>query len=238
LTEAIELAERHARLPFFRDEPDHALTEGIAPNALAGNWNDAIKAGHAFLAGWEQAGRPVAPGRGIAPAALAMVHGLRGDTDQRSAWLETLRLTLGNNLTDRATGYGEVFDAIVELHHHRSEAAAHRLADDRPVQFFGALYWQWHAALAAEAAVLAGHSDADAKIGFATAATEHNPIASALTRRARTLRGDTTWKLVDIAADLDSLGCPYQAARTLSLAGGATAERGAARLKSLGATDT
>jgi hypothetical protein len=43
---------------------------------------------------------------------------------------------------------------------------------------------------------------------------------------------------VDIAADLDSLGCPYQAARTLLLVGGATAERGAARLKSLGATDT
>jgi len=238
LTEAIELAERHARLPFFRDEPEYALSEGIAPNALAGNWNDAIKAGHAFLAGWEQAGRPVAPGRGIAPAALAMVHGLRGDTDQRSAWLETLREILGGNLTGRATGYGEVFDAIVELHHHRSEAAAHRLADDRPVGLLGAWYWQWHAALAAEAAVLAGHSDADAKIGFATAGTEHNPIASALARRARTLRGDTTCELVDIAADLNSLGCPYQAARTLSLAGGATAERGAARLKSLGATDT
>jgi hypothetical protein len=238
LTEAIELAERLARLPFLRDEPDLALEEGIAPNALAGNWNDAIKAGHAFFAGWEQAGRPVAFGRGLAPAALAMVHGLRGDTDQRTAWLETLRQIRGSNLTDQATGYGEVFDAIVELHHDRSEVAALRLADARPVHPFGAWYWQWHAALAAEAAVLAGHSDADAKIGFATAATEHNPIASALTRRARTLRGDTTWKLLDIAADLDSLGCPYQAARTLLLVGGATAERGAARLKSLGATDT
>ena len=238
LEEAIELAERFARLPFLRDEPDLALEEGIVPNALAGNWNDTIKAGHAFLAGWEQAGRPVAPGRGIAPAALAMVHGLRSDTDQRSAWLETLRQIRGSNLTDQATGYGEVFDAIVELHHHRNEVATLRLAGDRPVSLMGGWYWQWHAALAAEAAVLAGHSNADEKIADATAATEHNPIASVLTRRARTLQDGTTEGLENVAAEFDNLGCPYQAARTLSLAGGATAERGAARLKSLGATDT
>lgn len=237
LTEANQLAERHAHLPFFRDEPDHALEEGIAPDALAGNWDDAIKAGHSLLAGWEQAGRPVAPGRGLAPAALAMVHGLRGDDDERDAWLETLQQILGDNLTYRATGYGEVFDAILELHHHRSEDAAHRLAEYRPDHFFGALFWQWHAALTAEAAVLAGHSDADAKIAYATSATEHNPIATALSRRARTLQNGTTEEFKSIAADLDNLGCPYQAARTLSLAGGSTAERGAARLRLLGATD-
>lgn len=237
LTEANQLAERHAHLPFFRDEPGLALAEGIAPDALAGNWDDAIKAGLAFQEGWEQAGQPVAPGLAIAPAAVAMVHGLRGDDNERIAWLETLRLILGDNPTYRATGHGEVFDAIFELHHDRSEDAAHHLAEYRPDHSFGPLFWQWHAALAAEAAVLAGHSNADAKIAYATAATEDNPIATALTRRARTLQGGTTEEFESIAADLDNLGCPYQAARTLSLAGGATAEHGAARLRSLGATD-
>jgi hypothetical protein len=237
LTEANQLAERHAHLPFLRNEPYHALAEGIAPDALAGNWDNAIKAGHAFLAGWEQADQPAAPGLGLAPAALAMVHGLRGDDNERDAWLETLRLILGDNLSYRATGYGEVFDAIVELHHHRSEEAARHLAKYRPDHHFGGLFWQWHAALTAEAAVLAGHSSADAKIASATAATEHNPIATALSRRARTLQGGTTEEFESIAADLDNLGCPYQAARTLSLAGGATAEHGAARLRLLGATD-
>jgi hypothetical protein len=237
LTEAGQLAERHAHLPFLRDEPDHALAEGIAPDALAGNWDDAINAGLAFLTGWEQAGQPVAPGRGIAPAALAMVHGLRGDDNERDAWLETLRQTLGDDLTYRATGYGEVFDAIVELHHNRSEDAARRLAEYRPDHFFGALFWQWHAALAAEAAVLAGHSNANEKIAYAIGATEHNPIATALARRARTLQDGTSEEFKTIAADLDNLGCPYQAARTLSLAGGATAEHGAARLRLLGATN-
>jgi predicted ATPase/DNA-binding CsgD family transcriptional regulator len=237
LTEANQFAERHAHLPFLRGEPDHALAEGIAPDALAGNWDDAIKAGLAFLAGWEQAGQPVASGRGIAPAALAMVHGLRGDDNERDAWLETLREIQGDNVTHRTTGYCEVFDAIVELHHHRNEDAAHHLAKYRPDHFSGALFWQWHAALTAEAAVLAGHSDADTKIAYATAATEHNPIATALSRRARTLQDGTTEEFESIAADLDNLGCPYQAARTLSLAGGATAERGTARLRLLGATD-
>lgn len=237
LTEANQLAERHAHLPFFRDEPGLALAEGIAPDALAGNWDDAIKAGLAFQEGWEQAGQPVAPGLAIAPAAVAMVHGLRGDDNERIAWLETLRLILGDNPTYRATGHGEVFDAIFELHHDRSEDAAHHLAEYRPDHSFGPLFWQWHAALAAEAAVLAGHSNADAKIAYATAATEDNPIATALTRRARTLQDGTTEEFESIAADLDNLGCPYQAARTLSLAGGATAEHGAARLRSLGATD-
>ncbi len=148
------------------------------------------------------------------------------------------QLIRGDDHTHRATGYDEVFTAIVALHHGRSHDALHHLAEYRHDHFFGALFRQWHAALTAEAAVLAGHTDADAKIADAFAATEHNPIATALTRRARTLRRGTNEALESIAADLDSLGCAYQAARTLSLAGGATAARGAAALRALGATDT
>ena len=223
LREAAQLAAQHARLPFLRDEPDLALEEGIAPDALAGNWAPAITAGHAFLAGWERSGRPVAPGRCIAPAALAMVHGLRGDDDERGAWLQVLESIQGDELIHRSTGYEEVFDAIVDLHHGRSEDAARRLARFRSDHFFGALFRQWHAALAAEAAVLAGHSDADSMIVHAIAATEHNPIAAVIARRARTLQGGTSEEFEGIAADMDSRGCAYQAARTRSLAGGSTA---------------
>ncbi len=237
LREATQLAARHALLPFLRDEPDLALEEGIAPDALGGNWDAAIEAGQALLAGWERAGRPEAPGRGIAPAALAMVHGLRGEDDQRSAWLETLQMIRGTDRMNRATSYDELFDAIVELHKGRHEHAAHHLAAYRHDHFYGALFRQWHAALAAEAAVLACNPDADAMIANAFAATEHNPIATAITRRARTLQDGANEEFESIAIDLDNLGCPYQAARTLSLAGGATAERGAAQLRRLGATN-
>lgn len=237
LSEAIQLAERHALLPFLRAEPGHAVGEGIAPHALAGNWGDAIEAGKAFLAGWEQAGRPVAPGRGIAPAALAMVHGLRSDDDERDTWLETLRMLRGDHIGDR-DDYDSIFAAIVALHHNRNEDAEAQLALYRPNHFFGGLFQQWHAALAAEAAVLSGRSDAHAKVAEAISATEHNPIATALSRRASALRDGTTQDFESIAADLVNLGCAYQAARTLTLAGGTAAERGAACLKSLGATET
>jgi hypothetical protein len=80
------------------------------------------------------------------------------------------------------------------------------------------------------------HPDAEPKIAYATAATKQNPIATALFRRARALQHGTTEEFESIAADLDSLGCQYQAARTLVLAGGAIAEGGVARLNSLGAT--
>jgi predicted ATPase/DNA-binding CsgD family transcriptional regulator len=236
LEAAAQLAEDHARLPFLRDEPDLALEEGIAPAALAGNWDVAINAGEAFLAGWARAGRPVAPGRALAPAALAMIHGLRGDEIERAAWLETLELIRGDDVANRPTGYDEIFAAIVELHHHRSDEAAHHLAMFQTDHYYGALFQHWHSALAAEAAVLAGHSDARFKVADAIAATEGNPVATALSRRARALHDGTTAEFESIAAELDDLGCPYQAARTLSLAGGTSAERGAARLKSLGAT--
>lgn len=166
-----------------------------------------------------------------------MVHGLRGEDDERATWLETLHVIRGTNPTSRPTPYDEVFDAIVELHRGRAEDAANHLAEYRQDNFFRALFRQWHAALAAEAAVLADHSDADAKIADAIAVTEHNPVAASLTRRARTLQDGRNEEFESIAVDLDSMGCPYQAARTLSLADGATAERGAARLRELGATN-
>ena len=131
-----------------------------------------------------------------------------------------------------------LFAAIVALHHNRDEDAEAQLALYRPNHFFGGLFQQWHAALAAEAAVLSGRSDAHAKVAEAISATEHNPIATALSRRASALRDGTTQDFESIAADLVNLGCAYQAARTLTLAGGTAAERGAACLKSLGATET
>jgi predicted ATPase/DNA-binding CsgD family transcriptional regulator len=236
LKEAAHLAEHHALLSFLSDEPGLALEEGIAPASLAGNWDAAIKAGAVFLAGWEQAGRPIAPGRGMAPAALAMVHGLRADNDQRAAWLETLHSIRGSDVHSGATGYDNLFDAIVALHHDRYGDAAHHLAACRSDRFFGALFRQWHVALAAEAAVLSGQVDADVKILDAVVAAQGNPIATALVLRARALHNETTGQLDRLAADFDRLGCPYQAARTLQLAGGASAERGATRLRTLGAT--
>jgi hypothetical protein len=235
LDEARHLAARHGALAFLREEADLALEEGIAPDALGGHWDEAVRAGDAFLAGWARAGRPIAPGRGLAPAAMVMIHGLRGDAVGADDWQHTVDELRGPDLAGRATGYGELFAAVVELHHGRSRAAIERL-DSYPIDsFYGALLVQWYVALNAEAAVLARHPTAAARITTACKVVAGNPIGTVLAERARVLHDDRTDTLEGLADELDRLGCPYQAARTLCLAGGPAARRGASRMRSLGA---
>lgn len=236
LAEAIEFADRHARLLFLRGEPYLATEEGIAPRALAGAWDEATKDGQALLEGWERAGRPVTPGRAMNPAALTMIYALRGDEDNRQAWQDTLRLMRGDRFGDQGASYDDVFSAIVALHNGQPVQAADHLATEQGNDSSEAQFRGWRFALAAEAAVLGGLPNAAEKVAEAHTAGEHSPIATAIARRAQTLHGETTWELVDIAAEFDQLGCPYQAARTLLLAGGTTAQLGSSRLRSLGAT--
>ena len=56
-------------------------------DALAGYATDVILASRRFLDAWTQAGRPSAPSFGPAAAAVAMIHGLRGDHATRDNWL-------------------------------------------------------------------------------------------------------------------------------------------------------
>ena len=53
-----------------------------------------VRGGERFRAGWERAGRPVAPNLARASYAVAMVHGMRGDVERREAWVR-LTLALG-----------------------------------------------------------------------------------------------------------------------------------------------
>ena len=77
-------AEQHYGLPFLREERDLGSEDLIAPAALAGQEDQALALGRQWRRGWEHAGRPVAVGRSLAPAAIAMVHGLRGDDNARA----------------------------------------------------------------------------------------------------------------------------------------------------------
>src|SRR5581483_1157631 len=109
--------------------------------------------------GWERAGRPVAPGRSLAPAALALAHGLRGDDESRAAWLGVLAAIRGVAEEDAVagSGCGEVFEAIVLLHRGQPREAARLLAGagENRNSWSRQLWSQWLAALRAEAAVLA-----------------------------------------------------------------------------------
>ena len=71
-------ADALAGLPFYRHEDHLAMSRRLLVDALAGHFDDVVQTGERFRAGWERAGRPVAPNLARAPYAVAMVHGMRG----------------------------------------------------------------------------------------------------------------------------------------------------------------
>jgi predicted ATPase/DNA-binding CsgD family transcriptional regulator len=230
-------AEQGFDLPFVREERDLACEDLLAPAALAGQWDRVIALGEQFREGWEQAGRPTAPGRGIAPAAVAMVHGLRGNHTARLQWLTILAAIrgVGNDHAVHGSGFGEMFEAIVLLHHGQPEQALKLLTAGAAGQstLFPRLCHQWTAALRAEAAVLSGHPGAPQ---HATHTAGQNQIATALTRRAAALLAGDRAALLTTAAAFGHAGYPYQRARTLILAGGDERPAGQDELTAMGAT--
>ena len=219
---SLDHAEQHYGLPFLREERDLGCEDLIAPAALAGQGDRALALGRQWRRGWEHAGRPVAVGRSMAPAAIAMVYGLRGDDAARVGWLAILAAVRGVAEHDavRGSGCGEVFEAIVLLDRGEAHAALDLLAAATAgdSSWRTRLWHQWMAALRAEAAVLARTPDAARLVAEAEAAADRNPVAIALTRRAGALfRGDADGAL-GTAAAFGQAGYPYQQARTLALA--------------------
>jgi hypothetical protein len=155
-----------------------------------------------------------------------MVHGILGDEDRRSAWLE---ITVGvgvaaERLAGCVTGWAPVFDALLALHRDDPGAALDRLSadpDDPVWRRWGSGLWRpWYAALWAEAAVLAGHRHAAVRIEHSRRAARDNPIAAAVVERAAAVAARDHDQLVRFAITFAQLGCPYQQARTGKLAAG------------------
>jgi predicted ATPase/DNA-binding CsgD family transcriptional regulator len=227
---------RLADLPLLAEVGHYATSWLLMTDALAGDGAAVLAGGERFLDSWERTGRLRAPRLGATAAAVAMIHGLRGDHDARTGWL-AIADQLGAT-PERGAGYGAVFDAIVQLHHGRARAAMDRTAAE-PEQVWKWVTWiwlHWYVALRAEAAALAGHPDARRRIAAARATVAGNPIADAQLDRAEAVLDGDRDRLLAAAAAFDVAGCRYQWARTLVLAGREHATTGAAALADLGFT--
>jgi len=192
-----------------------------------------------FRQGWVEAGRPASGGLAVAPAAAAMVYGIRGDDDARRTWLgivTEMRRVVAPLAGDK-TGYSEVFDGLVALHRGELDQAVTVLTD--PPQslkrWHDGAWRHWYAAIWAEAAVLAELGDRRSRLQRARSITAHNPIASPIVDRAEALAAGDPDKLLAAAAALDAAGCRYQYARTLVFAGGEARAEGEAILAAIGA---
>ena len=227
LTGAAAHAQALAALPFYRDEAHLALSRRLIVDALAGRFDDVVRAGERFRASWERAGRPVAPNLARAPYAVAMVHGMLGDDEQRAAWIRlTIDLGVGAEaLAGSERGWPAVFDGLLMLHRADHAAAVRRLAGDidDPALFraFASMQWRpWYAALWAEAAVLGHHPDAPDRIVRSRHAARDNPIAAAMVERAEAIAAGDRDRSGRLAVRFAQLGCPYQQARTVRIATG------------------
>jgi predicted ATPase/DNA-binding CsgD family transcriptional regulator len=221
-------------LPLLAEVGHFATSRLLVADALAGHATDVILASRRFLDAWTQAGRPRAPSFGPAAAAVAMIHGLRGDHAARDDWLAIID-QLGVT-PERRSGYSPTFDGITLLHRGQAQLALERLGTQTNQQnkWLTWIWLHWHIALRAEAAVLAGRPDASHHLTAARPIVAGNPIATAILDRAAALLADDHERLLTTEAAFDTADCPYQRARTLILAGGDTASTGNAALADLG----
>jgi predicted ATPase/DNA-binding CsgD family transcriptional regulator len=241
-----------AEHPFLAEVGHQAVRWLLVADALAGDVAAVLAGGARFHDAWQRNGRQPSAGLAPAAAAVAMVHGLRADEPARAEWLAIVdevraspELARPNAATIAALqswesgnpgGYAATFDAMVLLHHGDAKAALERVAPE-PEQVWKWVTWiwlHWYVALRAEAAVLAGHPAARARVAAARVAVAGNPVASAQVERAEALLDGDLPRLLATADAFDAAGCRYQRARTLVLAGGEHATAGTAALAELG----
>lgn len=223
-------------LPLLAERGDFATSRLLVADALAGRVEEVLAAAGRFGDAWTLSGRAQAPTLAPAAAAVAMVHGLRGDGPARSEWL-AVAADLGV-AREQQVAYSAVFDAVVLLHEGRAGEALSRLAAE-PDDMDQRVVWvwrHWYFALRAESAVLAGAPSARDHLLRARTVVSGDPVAGAIVDRAAALAEGSSELLPVVAVAFEAAQCRYQRARTLLLAGGGPAEAGAAELVELGCT--
>jgi hypothetical protein len=236
LPTALRYAQQRVQLPFYREDRHLVANWLVVVAALDGRFDEAVALADEMRAGWVRGGRLPLGGFAVAPAAAAMVHGIRGDDAARQEWLDILEemRRVVATLVGRRSGYGPLFSAITALHH-GDAAAAVGLLEEGPEeldQWHTSVWRQWYAATWAEGAVLAGRADASERLERSRPIVVDNPIATAMLDRAAAVAGGDGDALLAAAAALAAAACPYQQARTLVLAGD---ESGQAMLRAMGA---
>ncbi|WP_276615492.1 ATP-binding protein [Nonomuraea basaltis] len=227
-------ARQLADHPSLAEVGHQATCRLLVVEALAGDVDEVLTGSVRFLDAWRRAGSPTRSFLGPAVAGVAMIHGLRDDHGARREWQEVLD-QLGTP-PEHTYGYGAIFDAILFLHHGQAPQALERMAPE-PAEVWKWVTWiwlHWYVALRAEAAVLARGSDVGDRLAEARTVVAGNPVATAIVERAQALLDNDQERLLATVDAFDTAGCRYQSARTLVLAGGDHAARGAAALADLG----
>lgn len=218
LDRARQWGRRLAGHPLTAEVGHHATSWLLVADAFAGQEEDVLAGGARFLEAWEQGGRPRSFSLGPAAAAVAMVHGLRGDDGARASWLAVAGRA--GTEEEHHHGYGAVFDATVLLDRGEAGAALERIspAPEEVWKWVSWVWLHWYAAVRVEASVLGGHPEARERLAEARAAVAGNPVAAAQLDRAQALLDGDPARVRASAAAFAEAGSRYQSARSLRLA--------------------
>ncbi|WP_406081142.1 ATP-binding protein [Micromonospora sp. NBC_00858] len=183
----------------------------ITPLVLSGRFDEALRMAGTAWEGWRRAGRPRTGTMSPPMAAVALVHGLRGDDEGYALWRSRAIEVIGE-LPPHST-FVSMVDARLAVHAGRAEDAAALVR----LTFNGIRSWSppYSRAVGAELAVVAGLPDAPELL---SAAERHESAwAAACTARARgRLHGDTA-ALTAAVAGWEHIGARFERASTLLL---------------------
>ncbi|MEU7863313.1 AAA family ATPase [Nonomuraea sp. NPDC049141] len=149
----------------------------ITPLVLTGRFDEALSLETMVWEGWQREGRPFGPQLGPAVGALALAHGLRGDSDAAQLWRSRALNPPDRQQYARFTAFA---DARLALHHGRFEKVA-ELIDSALVGNPTAATAPYRAAIVAELAVVADLPAAADRLA-ATSADENDWAAACLAR--------------------------------------------------------
>ncbi|MEV0132555.1 LuxR C-terminal-related transcriptional regulator [Dactylosporangium sp. NPDC050688] len=214
--------------------PYLAMPRLIRVLALSGQFDEAVEAARALWDNWVRDGRPEMAWMSSALAAVAMVHGLRGD-GQADRWRSRALEVAGHDDPRQSGDLAAVVafaDARIAVHTGDTRRAAALV--ERCTAVFPERWWEGYArAAGAELAVVAGLPDAADTLARVTpVASEHRWAAAVLTRARGRLSGDPA-VLRQALGQWDRLDSRFELACTLALLPGQQAA-GHSELAALG----
>jgi hypothetical protein len=143
------------------------------------------------------------------------MFGLRGEDDTAAQWRDVHAAMQGPTAATQPPAYTRIFDAVLALDRQQASEALAILGTSGN-EFYDLLFASWHAALAAEAAVLAADARAEELLRHAHSICRPQSMPGLIARRALHLRqhGCSDPATADAFA---ALGAPYQETRSRSL---------------------
>ncbi|HEY7151576.1 MAG TPA: AAA family ATPase [Solirubrobacterales bacterium] len=204
---------------------------GLLPAFFLGDWDSALEMADAVREAWAAADRPPIAALAAALACAGAILGYRGDEEASADWFR-FASSVSPARGGQTSGVA-MLQADVQLHR-GSVAEAAALMDEVPANN---MWWRSaYAATRAEVVTRAGDDRVDELTREALESVGDHRYAQGTLLRATGLMQDDETSLRKSLAVFEEIECPYQAARTGWLLGGADRAAAERKLEALGAT--